>query len=289
MPDLRPFVIAGLSLGSVYALSGVGLVVLYRATGVLNFANGAFGAIAALTAWQLTQDQVAQPAAIAIGMLAAAAVSAFYGLVINPFFSGRLSIERAAATIGFALALLGMALLIWSDSPRSFTLGTSDHGFQIWRVYVNYTQVIALALTIIVAVVAAVYLRVSHLGTVMRALATDRQLTRMLGAPVRRAEGMAWVGSGLLSGAGGILFANLVSLQATTLTFLVIGSMATGVIGRFRSLSMTLFGGLAIGLLESLATPFTSVTEYREAAPFLAAIAVIVVLELASPGTERQL
>src|SRR4051794_29337124 len=111
MPDLRPFIIAGLSLGSVYALSGVGLVVLYRATGVLNFANGVCGAIAALTAWELTENGVGQAPAIVAGVLVAAALSGAYGLFINPWFAERESIERASATLGFALALLGVALL----------------------------------------------------------------------------------------------------------------------------------------------------------------------------------
>ena len=289
MPDLRPFIIAGLSLGSVYALSGVGLVVLYRATGVLNFANGAYGAVAALTTWQLTESGVGQVPAIATGVLLAAALSGAYGLLINPWFAERESIERASATLGFALSLLGVALLIWSDDPRILHLSTSDSGFQVWGVYVNYTQVVALALAVVVALAAGGYLRSAQLGKVMRALATDRQLTRMLGAPVRRAEGVAWIGSGLLAGAAGVLFANLVSLQASALTFLVIGTMATAVIGRFRSLTLTLVGGVVIGLAQAMATPFDTVTQYREMAPYVVAIAVIALIEIVRPGTERQL
>jgi branched-chain amino acid transport system permease protein len=77
----------------------------------------------------------------------------------------------------------------------------------------------------------------------------------------------------------GILFANLVALQASALTFLVIASFAAGIIGRFRSLTWTLVGGLVIGVVQACATPFASVTRYRDAAPFVLAFVALLVLD----------
>ena len=125
----------------------------------------------------------------------------------------------------------------------------------------------------------SVFLRVTKLGTAMRALANDREITATLGVPVRRVEAAAWFGSGIFCGMAGLLLPDLLtSLDQSALTFLVISSLAAALIGRLRSLWMTLFGGLAVGLLQAVITPYTrstpisSISSYRAAAPFVLAI-----------------
>jgi branched-chain amino acid transport system permease protein len=128
----------------------------------------------------------------------------------------------------------------------------------------------------------AAFLQFSKLGTAMRALADDREITAALGVPVRRVEAAAWLGYGLLSGAAGLLFSNLVGLDAATLTFLVISSLAAALIARLRSLFMTLAAGMFIGLVTSLATPILSISQYRDMAPFV--IATLALLFLSRHG-----
>ncbi len=81
---------------------------------------------------------------------------------------------------------------------------------------------IALVLGLVITVATAAFLRFTKLGTAMRAMANDREITATLGVPVRRVEAAAWFGCGVLSGLAGILLADLVALDATTLTFLVL-------------------------------------------------------------------
>jgi branched-chain amino acid transport system permease protein len=131
--------------------------------------------------------------------------------------------------------------------------------------------VIALAFGIVVALATMVFLRVTRLGTAMRALADDREITATLGVPVRRIEALAWFNSGLISGAAGILLANLVGLDAPTLTFLVISSLAAALIARLRSVAWTLVAGIAVGLVNALATPILAISDYRDMAPFVMA------------------
>ena len=100
-----------------------------------------------------------------------------------------------------------------------------------------------------------------------------------LGVPVRRVEAAAWFGSGLAFGAADLLLPDLLtSLDYTALTFLVIASLAAALIGRLQSLWATLFGGLAVGLAQSVVTPYTSLSAYRSAAPFVLAIAALLFL-----------
>jgi branched-chain amino acid transport system permease protein len=279
LEDFKPFVVTGLALGGVYALSGVGMVVLYRATGVLNLAFGAVGAMGALLAWQLINTNGwAQGPAFLVCVLFGGAVTLLYGVIFGPPLAGRDPLVKATATLGLALILLGIMDLVWSDKARSMILPTSNHGFEISGIFVNYTQVIAVGFALAVMAVTALFLRFTKTGTAMRALANDREITATLGVPVRRVEAAAWLGSGLLSGASGLLLSNLVGLDAATLTFLVISSLAATLIGRLRSITVTFIAGMVIGLVNALVTPILSISQYRDMTPFVLATIALLVL-----------
>jgi branched-chain amino acid transport system permease protein len=279
LEDFKPFVVTGLALGGVYALSGVGMVVLYRATGVLNLAFGAVGAMGALLAWQLINvNSWAQGPAFLVCVLFGGAVTLLYGVLFGPPLSGRDPLVKATATLGLALILLGIMDLVWSDKARSMILPTSNHGFEVSAVFVNWTEVIAVGFALAVMTITALFLRFTKTGTAMRALANDREITATLGVPVRRVEAAAWLGSGLVSGASGLLLSNLVGLDAATLTFLVISSLAATLIGRLRSITVTFAAGIVIGLVNALVTPIVSISQYRDMTPFVLATIALLVL-----------
>jgi branched-chain amino acid transport system permease protein len=178
--------------------------------------------------------------------------------------------------------LFGAIDLLWPTSAgqsRSITFPTDSGGFMVAQVQVNWTQVIALALGVVITVGTGVFLRFSKLGTAMRAMANDREITGTLGVPVRRVEAAAWFGCGILSGFAGLLLADLSALDDTTLVFtVVISSLAAALIGRLRSITVTFVAALVIGLVHDLITPITQITQYQDMTPFvLAAIALLVV------------
>src|ERR687885_1766942 len=204
LDELKPYIPLGFALGGVYALSGVGLVVLYRATGVLNLSFGAVGAMGAFIAWSLINssgvpDAIAYVACVAFGGI----VTLAYGVLFGPPLAGRDPLVKAVATLGLALILLGAMSWIWSDKARSMDLPTSNSGFLVGQVQVNWTQVIALAFGIALTVATAAFLRYTNLGTAMRALANDREITATLGVPVRRGGGAGGGGGGRVSGGAG--------------------------------------------------------------------------------------
>src|SRR5215469_13180614 len=278
--DVEQFLVTGLSLGGVYALSGVGMVVLYRATGVLNLAFGAVGAMGALIAWQLINHSGFGfwPAFI-VSALFGGVLTLAYGMVFGPALALRDPLVKATATLGLALILLGVMDLLWPSSggaSRALTVPTDNNTFQVGQISVTYTNVIALALGLIITVVTAAFLRFTKLGTAMRAMANDREITATLGVPVRRVTAAAWFGCGILSGIAGVLLADLVALDATTLTFLVISSLAAALIARLRSIVLTFLAALLVGLVQNMLVPIPSLTNYSNMAPFvLAAVALL--------------
>jgi branched-chain amino acid transport system permease protein len=280
--DFEPFIVSGLALGGVYALSGVGLVVLYRATGVLYLAFGAVGALGALIAWSLINKAgVPGWAAWLVCIATAAAVTLGYGLIFGPALSRRDPLVKAVATIGLTLILYGVMDLLWTTSggqARSLTLPTDNGGFSVGQIQVNWTQVIALAAGVVLTVGTGMFLRFTKLGTAMRAMANDREITATLGVPVRKVEAAAWLGCGVLAGVAGLLLADLVALDATTLTFLVISSLAAVLIARLRSIILTFAAAIVVGLLHDLLTPIISLTNYRDGTPFVIAAAGLLVM-----------
>jgi len=280
---LKPYIVLGLALGGAYALSGVGLVVLYQTTGVLNIAFGAVGAAGALISYYLvnhtsTPQWLAFAACIAFG----GAVSLLYGVVLGPAFAARDPLVKTMGTLALALILLG--LMAWRAPAggafnRVLTLPTTNHRFELFGATVNWTQVISLAFAIFLTAGTTIFLRTTKLGTAMRALADDREITATLGVPVRRVEASAWLVSGLVCGTAGLLLADLfTTLDYAALTFLVISSLAAALIGRLRSLWVTLAGGLAVGLVQAVLAPYGSITGYRSATPFVLSIAALLYL-----------
>ncbi|HEY1701775.1 MAG TPA: branched-chain amino acid ABC transporter permease [Trebonia sp.] len=280
--SFEPFIVSGLALGGVYALSGVGLVVLYRATGVLYLAFGAVGAMGAFLAWQLTQEGAPSWAGILACIVFAALVTLAYGTVFGPALADRGPLIQAVCTLGLALVLFGAIDLLWSTSggqSRTVSLPTDNYGFVAGGVQVNMTQILSLVIGLVLTVGTGLFLRFTKLGTAMRAMANDREITATLGVPVRRVEAAAWLGCGVLSGVAGILLADMAALDDTTLVFtVVISSLAAALIGRLRSISVTFVAALVVGLVHDLITPITAITDYRDMTPFvLAAIALLVV------------
>jgi branched-chain amino acid transport system permease protein len=277
--EFQPFIVTGLALGGVYALSGAGMVVLYRTTGVLNLAFGAVGAMSALIAWDLINNSLwPEWPSYGVAVLFAAGVTLLYGVLLGPALARRDALVKATATLGLALILLGTMSWIWSDKARSQVLPTSTHAFDVGQVAVTWTQVVAFGLGVVVVFGTAAFLQYTKLGTAMRGLANDREITATLGVPVRWVEAQAWLACGILSGVSGLLLSDLVGLDAVSLTFLVISSLAAALIARLRSLVVTFFAALVVGLVSALATPITSISEYRNMAPFvLATIALLVI------------
>jgi branched-chain amino acid transport system permease protein len=276
--DLAPFVVAGVGIGAVYALSGVGLVLLFRTSGTLNFALGALGAVAAHVAWSLIEAGVPTTLASLIGVGVTAGLSLAYGLLFAPLLAGRDRTVRAVATLGLALVLLGVLGTFWGEQPRRLTLPTDTAALNILGVRVTMTRLFAACIVIVLVVTIEVLLEQTRAGLSMRALSVNRELATLLGIDVRRSDALAWLVSGTLAGISGLLLADLVRLQATFLTFLIIPAIAAALLGFLSSVRAAAAGGFAIGLIESLVTAWPELSAYRSATPFLMALLFVAAL-----------
>jgi branched-chain amino acid transport system permease protein len=204
-----------------------------------------------------------------------------YGLVFGPALAGRGPLVQSVSTLGLALVLFGAIDLVWPTSggqSPSISFPTDATAFSVSQLAVTWTNLIALALGVVIAAGTGAFLRFSKLGTAMRAMANDREITATLGVPVRRVEAAAWLGCGLLAGLAGLMLAEMSGLDDTALVFtVVISSLAAALIGRLRSISVTFVAALVIGVIHDMLTPITQLQPYADMTPFvLAAIALLI-------------
>ncbi len=150
----KPYIVIGLATGGAYALSGVGIVVLYQATGVLNLAFGAIGAAGALISYWIIAHHPGVPEWLALGVCIAfgGVVTFLYGVVLGPAFARREPLVKMMGTLALALILLG--LMQWRAPQggaffRVLELPTSAHRYELLGATVSLTQVLALAFAIV--------------------------------------------------------------------------------------------------------------------------------------------
>lgn len=269
------FLASGLAVGSLYALGGIGMVVLFRATGVLNFSGGAAGAAGAMTTWQLVQWGLWPPAAWLACIVVALAITLFYGRLIAPRLAWREPVVKAVATLGFALIILGLVSFLWIDDPRSITLPTDKIGIKLMGLRVTVTRLIVFVASIGIVIGIYLFLSRTRIGLQMRSLANDRDLSALIGIPILRVETIAWGIAGVLAGFTGLMFADLIRLEPTVITFMVIPSIAAAICGRLDNLALVLIGGLSMGVIENMLTLSPTLKGVRPIAPFVIAALVL--------------
>lgn len=269
------FLVSGLAVGSLYALGGIGLVILRNSTGVLNFAYGAIAAASAMIAWQVVEWGLPGLLSWVSAVLVGIALSVAYGRLIAPSLAWREPAVKAIATLGYMLILLGLIGFIWEDALRKIELPSDKIAVTILGVRVTLTRIIAFTVSIIAVICMVQYLHRSRTGLNMRALADNRDHAALLGIPIVKTETLAWGISGALAGFTGLIFGSLVRLEPTVITFMVIPAVAAAICGRLTSLPLTLAGGLFIGVAESMLTLYKPAAPLRTMAPFLIAALVI--------------
>jgi ABC-type branched-subunit amino acid transport system ATPase component/branched-subunit amino acid ABC-type transport system permease component len=245
-----PFIIAGLTTGSIFALAATGLVLTYKTSGIFNLAHGAQATASAFLFYFL-HDQSDMPwpfaAFICVG-ITGPVVGVLLELVARRLQGATLA-AKVLATVGVLLVIQGAVQLLYPPGEdrevRSFLPG---HPFMIWGVRITASQVIIFALGAVAAVTLTLFLRYARNGLAMRAVVDDPELLDVVGTSPARVRRLAWVIGSSMAAASGVLLAPLLPLDAIGLTFLVVTAFGAAAVGAFTSLPLTYLGALGIGV-----------------------------------------
>ncbi len=285
MTDVIRFAVLGLGLGAMYALAGQGIVVIYRGSGVINFAQGAIGTAAAYLAWEL--QKAGWPFGLAF--VAGVALSAVLGvamqiMVMRPLRRAS-SLVRLVATLGVLVLLQALLTLRYDDNvtlvtgPLPTTLLRPFRG----NVVINEDRLWLFAIAILVTVLLWFGYRWTNFGRATTAVAENQRAASSLGWSPDLIATANWGLGCALAGAAGILVAPVISLEVAAFTSLVLAALAAALVGGFSSFPKTLAAGLLIGVITSELTRFSTTPGLADTVPFFVIVAMVVISGRALP------
>jgi len=253
--ELIRFAALGVGAGGLYALAAIGLVLVYRTSRVVNFAQGAIGMVGAYVYYEAHVVQGwAWPVAMVLGFAGSASVGLAFHLTVMRRLRHASALARIVATIALLVALQSMAFLRYGNLPRRVPSILPNGGIEIFGTSVGEDRlailVVAIALT---AALWAVY-RFTLFGVATSGVAENQRAAAALGVSPGAVAGGNWAIGSALSALASILLVPITGLDPTSATFLVIPVLAAAVVGRFSSFPVTLVAGILIGVAQSLVT-----------------------------------
>ena len=260
------YALAGLGLGAIAALSGVGMLVTYRMTGVFNVAHGAIAMIAAYVFWQLTDEWGVPIWLSALLVVVVGAPLLGMGLeraVFRPLQRRRAGpAESLVATIGLLVLLLGIAYVVWGPQTRHPSSLFPEDVLQRWSLTFHLDAFADLGVVIGGTLLLALVLRLTPLGTQIRAVVDRRDLAELSGVDANRVSAVGWaIGNGFAA-LTGILLAAQLSLSPFGLTLVVLETFALPVIAGLRSIPIAIAAGIVLGIGQSEMNLFTPPGEH---------------------------
>ena len=241
---------AGLSDGAILALAALGCVIVYKASGVINFAQGHFILIgayvlfAAIVDWGLHWT---------LGVLVAVAAAILLGLVVEALvlrpLVGQPVISVIMVTVGLTYILLGIVLLAWGPAPLAFPTFIPSETVHILGAEVGENRLWAIGLVVVALVGFGLFFQRSRQGIAMRAVADDQQAALSMGISVRRVFALAWILAGVSAVGAGMLLANLTSVSLDLASFGLL-VFPVVILGGLDSVLGVVVGGVVIGLLR---------------------------------------
>jgi branched-chain amino acid transport system permease protein len=248
--------VGGLLAGVMYSLVALGFVLIYKASGVFNFAQGAMVFFAALTFVSLVE----RGWNFWLALLVTLAVMVVLGLaiekvVLRPLVN-QAPITLFMATIGLTFVLEGLSQLVWGSQPHGLELGVPDVPIE-WlsqKANINISQfdLFASAVAGILVAVLAVFFQKTRIGRALRAVADDHQAALAVGIPLKQIWGIVWAVAGFVALVAGLMWGVRNGIQFA-LTFVALKALPVLLIGGFESIPGAILGGLIIGATEKLA------------------------------------
>jgi branched-chain amino acid transport system permease protein len=276
MDQFLTLTINGLADGAILTLAALGFVLVYKASGVINFAQGFFLAVGAYMLWTAIVEFGLH---WTLGVVVALAVAVLLGLGVERFtlrpLIGQPIIVVIMVTIGLAQILNALILLIWGTQPRTFPDFIPSDPVSVLGASVSEGRLWALGLTAVALVGFGLFFTRSRHGIAMRAVADDQQAALVMGISVRRTIALAWALAGVTAVIGGMLVANLtgVSQQVAGFGLLVFPVV---ILGGLDSVPGAVVGGAIIGLLTAYTGGYVG-GGLQTVIPYIALVAILLV------------
>ena len=248
--------IGGLLSGVMYALVALGFVLIYKASGVLNFAQGPMVYLAALSVVGCME----KGAPLWLAILLAFLIMTLFGIATEKFVLRKLvnqpPISLFMATIGLAFFIEGLAPMVFGSDPRGLDLGIVDEPIaailDAWGIVISKFDLVAAAVAGLLVTTLALFFQYTRIGRALRAVADDHQAALSIGIPLQHIWAIVWGIAGFVALVAGLMWGARNGVQFA-LTFTALKALPVLIIGGFTSVPGAIVGGLIIGASEKLA------------------------------------
>lgn len=289
---LLQLVISGLVVGSIYSAVALGFVIIYKATRVVNFAQGELLMVGAYVCYAfLVQMHVPFGVALLLTILFSMVLAMIVErLVLRPMI-GEPIISIIMVTIGLSLVLRSAVSVVWGTDilvyePKLFPQAM----LMVLGVPVSLEFVWCFVLSIFLLAVFSVFFKYSKAGVAMRATAFNQQVAQSMGISVKKIFALSWIISAVVSGIGGVLIGNINGINNTLYHFGLKVFPAT-ILGGLDSILGAALGGMIIGVLENLfdgaASTYFDLAGVKEVAPYIILVVILMIKPYGLFGTKE--
>src|SRR5213594_2285544 len=242
----------GVFAGLMYSLVALGFVLIFKASGVFNFAQGAMVLFAALTLVGLIERGVPVVAALLVTMAVMVVLAyAIERLVLRPLVNQE-HIILFMATIGLTFFLEGFGELLWGSNVKRLDIGIPDQSFKVAGVLVNKLEMTAAITSAVLVAALAVFFTRTRIGRALRAVADDHEAALSIGIPLKTIWMIVWSVAGIVAIVAGIMWGAKSGVQFS-LSLIALKSLPVLILGGFTSVPGAIAGGLIIGVGEKVA------------------------------------
>lgn len=292
MSELWQFALVGLAGGGAYALTALGVVAVYRGSGILNFAQGAIGMLAAYIFWDnYAEGNGSLPVggAAALGILVGAVLGVLFYVVVVRLLRNGSDMAKVVATLGFMLLLQSMAVKVWGTRPHLVRPLFGTGVIELGSGFITYDTLALVLITVVLAAALSSTFHRTRLGINATALRENPMAAAAIGISPHVTGVVTWGLGGALAAVAGILLIPVISLTPTALTLLVIPAMAAALVGRFTHIGITVAVGLTLGVVESSLIAYDINLGVRQSIPFAVILAAVLMGGRALPGRGESL
>jgi branched-chain amino acid transport system permease protein len=267
----------GIVIGMLYAVVGLGVVIVFRTTNVLNFSQGAVATVAGYLAWTVTSrvETFSYGTALLVAVVAGGLLGLVIGVLVTFVLRTAPPLTKSVATLGVFLILGWVARVVFGDLARTLPR-PFDRIIEIGDISIGGHGLFVIVMAGVALAITFWLLERTRLGLAMRALAQDEATARTHGVRLARTTLAAWAIASALGAASGVFVGSFIQVDHSIMTTILIQSIAALVVGGFGTASGAVVGGLALGVVSSLIAGFAS-PGYKNTFVFLLILVVLVV------------
>jgi branched-chain amino acid transport system permease protein len=276
----------GVVYGAIYGLIAVGIVLIYRGTKVVNFAQGEIGTFSLYLAWFCTtRNHLPWVVGAGVAIGGAALIGMTFEFVVVRRMAGANRLSVAVATVGLAGLLAAVELKVWGVTPRTLRGPVGGIGWKVGDVYVSPTQVISVVVLAVTGVALALLLRSTDFGLGVLAAADDPTAVRLVGVPLSRVSSFTWGAGAALAAVAALLLEPTITVFAPDYAGrLFVAGLVAALVGGLSSLPGAFAGGIAVGVIETYVRDKTLTSSVHGLSTVALFVLILVVMLLRPNG-----